>query len=90
MVNREAAIAAIRTCKTMDDFDYILDLHKIEGVQETLDCLNEAMYSPQIFKSTPIDDKDELEFTKEIFLTGTWRLKESYDRIKTGLVAANG
>jgi hypothetical protein len=82
MKNREAAIAAIRTCKTRDSLDDMLEHFEIRDVRESIDCLNECMYSPETFYSQdPITPEDELEFTKQIFLTGTWRLNKYYERM---------
>jgi hypothetical protein len=82
MTNRAAAIAAIRTCRTRDSLDDMLNRFEIAGEQNIIDCLNECMYNPQtFFASKPITVEDELEFTKQIFLTGTWRLNDYYDRM---------
>jgi hypothetical protein len=41
------------------------------------------MYSPEVFFSgKPASIADELEFTKQIFLTGKWRLNEFYERMR--------
>ncbi|MDR1468108.1 MAG: hypothetical protein LBT00_02315 [Spirochaetaceae bacterium] len=83
MNNKEAAIAAIRTCKRRDELDDMLSRFDIAAEQDAVNCLNEAMYSPEIFfTAKPADIKDELEFTKQIFLTGTWRLNEYYERMR--------
>ncbi|MDR1931495.1 MAG: hypothetical protein LBQ57_01615 [Spirochaetales bacterium] len=83
MKNKEAAIAAIRTCKTRESLDDMLERFEIRDVRESIDCLNECMYSPETFYSAePITPEDELEFTKQIFLTGTWRLNKYYDLMR--------
>ncbi|MCL1910628.1 MAG: hypothetical protein FWG13_00270 [Leptospirales bacterium] len=90
MKNKEIAIAAIRECKTRLDLDNVLDLFRITGMQETIDFLNVCMYNPQtFFSSEPITIEDEFEFTKQIFLTGTWRLNEYYDRMGIGKAGVN-
>jgi hypothetical protein len=82
MTNKEAAIAAIRTCRTRDSLDEMFNRFEITGAQNTIDYLNECMYNPQtFFASKPITIEDELEFTKQVFLTGTWRLNDYYDRM---------
>lgn len=82
MANREAAIAAIRTCRTRDSLDEVLGRFEITGTENTISCLNECMFSPQtFFASKPVTVEDELEFTKQVFLTGTWRLNILYDRM---------
>jgi hypothetical protein len=90
MVNIEAAIAAIRTCKTLDSLNSMLDRFELTDSQKAIDCLNKCMYEPQTFASPkPISLEDELEFAKQIFLTGTWRLNEYYDRMGIGMASAN-
>ena len=85
MINKEAAIAAIRTCKTREALENELTRYKICDVQEAIAILNECMYDPETFSSQEaISVEDELEFTKQIFLTGTWKLHEYYQRMKLG------
>ena len=82
MMNREAAIAAIRTCKTLGSLDDMLVRFELKDSREIISCLNECMYDPEKFYSSqPSTIEDELEFTKQIFLAGTWRLNEFYDRM---------
>jgi hypothetical protein len=86
MTNKEAAIAAIRTCKTRDALDEMLDRFEITGTRDIIYCLKACMYNPQTFFAVkPITVEDELEFTKQVFLTGTWRLNEYYDRMGIGV-----
>ena len=86
MTNREAAIAAIRTCRTRDALDEMLNRFEITGAENTIDYLKECMYNPQtFFASKPVTVEDELEFTKQVFLTGTWRLNNYYDRMGIGV-----
>jgi hypothetical protein len=80
--NRDAAIAAISTCKTRSALNAELARYHIADAREAVDCLNECMGSPQKFYSQqPASPEDELEFTKQIFLTGGWRLNALYDRV---------
>jgi hypothetical protein len=81
MENKEAAIAAIRTCKTRESLENILKRFEIIDAQTVIDCLNECMFNPQRFFSSEPTLEDELELTKQIFLTGTWRLNKYYDRM---------
>jgi hypothetical protein len=75
-------VAAIRTCKTRETLEDMLERFEITGEREGIECLNECMYDPEIFFSTkPSSIEDEFEFTKQIFLTGTWRLNEYYERM---------
>lgn len=82
MKYQEAAIAAIRTCKTKKELDDMLEQFEIRDAKGTIDFLNKCMYSPQTFDSfAPVSLEDELEFTKQIFLTGTWKLHDYYTRM---------
>jgi hypothetical protein len=81
MENREAAIAAIRTCKTRGDLEEMLAKFEIPDGEETIKCLDECMYSPQKFFANEISPDVDIEFTKQIFLTGTWRINEFYERM---------
>jgi len=90
MEDKDAAIAAIRTCKTRETLDKMLKKFEVTDGQETVDYLNECMYNPQtFFSSEPITIEEEAEFTKQVFLTGTWRLNEYYDRLGIGTIAAH-
>jgi hypothetical protein len=90
MKEREAAIAAIRTCKTRDSLDQMLVRFDITEPADSIECLDQCMYNPEKFYSLkPINIEDELEFTKQIFLTGTWRLNELYDRLGIEPARAN-
>ena len=90
MKNKEAAIAAIRTCKNRKDLDDMLRQFNVTEANEAIRCLNECMYNPQTFSSPKeISLEDELEFSKQIFLTGTWRLNEYYDRMGIGTANTN-
>jgi len=91
MKNREAAIAAIRTCKNRKDLDDMLRQFGVTEINEAIVFLNECMYNPQTFASPKkISLEDELEFNKQIFLTGTWRLNDYYERMGIGIPNANG
>jgi hypothetical protein len=83
--NMEAVIAAVRTCKTREALTVCLRRFEISDTQKTIDLLNTCMYKPETFAPPkPTSPEDELEFTKQIFLTGTWRLNKYYDRMGTG------
>ena len=83
MKNMDAAVAAIRTCKTLDSLDDMLKRFELTDSKEIIDCLNKCMYDPVNFNSSCLTSiEDELEFTKQIFLTGTWRLNEYYDLMR--------
>jgi hypothetical protein len=81
MENRDAAIAAIRTCKTRGDLDEMLTKFEIPDGEETIKCLDECMYSPQKFFATSMSLDTDVEFTKQIFITGAWRINEVYERM---------
>jgi hypothetical protein len=81
MENMQAAIAAIRTCKTRRDLDKMLAKFEIPDGEETIKCLDECMYSPQKFFIGETTLDDNVEFTKQMFITGAWRLNEVYERM---------
>lgn len=82
MKNRKAAIAAVRECRTRDDLDEMLEHFEVSGTAETVGFLNECMHSPLTFGSPgETIAENEMEFAKQIFLTGTWRLNDLYDKI---------
>ena len=86
MKNINAAIAAIRTCKERDALDDMLVRFELTDNQEIIDCLNKCMYDPEKFNSSrPTSIEDDLEFTKQIFLTGTWCLNDYYERMNIPL-----
>ena len=88
---KQGAIAAVRTCRTRESLEEMLARFEgeIGDAQETIAFLNECMYSPQIFYTMePTSIEDALEFTKQTFLTGTWRLHEYYVRMGVGSVNA--
>jgi len=90
MENKEVVYAALRACKTRKDVDDTLGRFDVKDTKDAIDYLNKSMYDPQTFNSSkPISLEDELEFTKQIFLTGTWRLNEYYDLMRIGTVSAN-
>jgi hypothetical protein len=82
MENMEAAVAAIRTCKTREALDEMLARFEITDGAKIIKYLDECMYSPTKYFSKEISPEVDLEFTKQIFLTGTWRLNEFYERMQ--------
>jgi len=80
--NMEAAVAAIRTCKTRESLDDMLTRFDLIESQEIINCLNECMYNPKrFFSDGQVSLEEDLELTKQIFIAGTWRLNEYYDRM---------
>jgi hypothetical protein len=88
MENMEEAVAAIRTCVTRKALDGMLERFEIKDTQKAIDFLHICMYKPETFAPPkPISLEDELEFAKQIFLTGTWRLNEYIDEWELGRCA---
>ena len=81
MIDMDAAVAAIRTCKTRQALDDMLKRFELADTQKIIECLNICMYNPVRCFSSDIAIEDELELTKQIFLTGKWRLNEFYERM---------
>lgn len=85
MENKDVLIGAIRACKTRESLDDTLSRYNVENPQQAIDFLNESMYSPEtFFSSNAVTVEEKLEFTKQVFLTGTWRLNEYYDQMRIG------
>ena len=83
--NEEAAVAAIQQCRTRETLDKMLCRFDISASQDILRVLDKCMYSPKtFFASAPKTVEDEVEFTKQVFLTGTWRLNKYYQRMGIG------
>jgi hypothetical protein len=75
-----AIVTAVRACKTREALDGLLERIEIGDTQKTIDLLNTCMYKPETFAPPkPISPEDELEFAKQILLTGTWRLNEYFE-----------
>jgi len=76
-------IKEIRSCDTRDKLESALNKFRITDPQKAIDTLNECMYNPKtFFSSKPDSIEDELEFTKQMFLTGTWKINKYYERMK--------
>lgn len=90
--NKEAAIAAIRTCKTLDSLNKVLKRFDLVDSQEIIDCLIECMYSPETFRCPGGDTsvEEDLEMAKQIFLVGTWRISELHERMGMSAKAMGG
>ena len=81
------AIAAIRACTDRETLDATLALFGITDKRWAIELLAECMYSPQTFPDpVELSDEDKLELTKEMFLTGVWRLNEYYDRMGPNII----
>jgi len=66
----------------LDSLDAELARFDFLEAEEIVACLNECMYNPErFFSGGGVSIEDDLEMTKQIFLTGTWRLNEFYDRM---------
>lgn len=82
----EAAVAAIRTCKTQTALDDMLGRFELTDSREIVECLNRCMYDPErYFSANKVTIEEDLALTRQIFLTGTWRLNEFYDRMGISL-----
>jgi hypothetical protein len=89
MENMAGAVAAIRTCKTLDSLDSMLTRFELTDSQKIIDCLNNCMYNPErYFSTSKVTVEEDLELTKQIFLAGTWRINKYYDRMR--IPANNG
>jgi len=79
--HRNAAIAAIRTCVSLDTLEDILRRFELTDSAEIIELLNECMFNPERFycPGGKVSPDENLEMTKEIFLTGIWKISEFHE-----------
>ena len=79
---REALIAAIRTCKTRAQLGKIFERFDVKSPKVKYNVLQKAMYNPQTFGPERLETPEEkLEMQIQIFLAGAWRISEVYDKL---------
>jgi hypothetical protein len=79
-------VGALKGCSSRTSIEDTFKLYNIIEKPERISKLNICMGNPQTFFSSDnvsIDDKYEL--TIQMFLTGSWKLSEIYDRIGVGV-----
>jgi len=83
----EGLIAALRTTKTEDDVENMFALFKVQDIKEKTDYLDKAMYADEVFYSggngddSPDSLKQNYYITLGMFIEGSWRIAELYDRL---------
>jgi len=83
----EALVVALRTTKTKDDIESMFTRFEVQDMQEKIDHLDKAMYADEVFyssgneKNTPQILSQKYDITLGMFLDGSWRIAELYDRL---------
>jgi len=79
-------IGALKGCSSRESIEDIFTLFKIDDKTVRIDKLNDSMGNPQtFFSSNKISVDDEYELTIQMFLTGSWKLSEYYERLGIGV-----
>lgn len=83
----ERLIASLRTSTTKEKVEDTFKKFGITKLEQKINCLDEAMYSPEVFYSAGeninIDHKYELAL--QMFLKGRWKLFTLYQKIEPEL-----
>ena len=74
-------IWALKGCSSRASVEETLTLYKVKDKAERIDRLNDCMGNPQTFFSSDINTDDKYELTIQMFLSGSWKLSEIYDRL---------
>jgi hypothetical protein len=78
-------VGALKGCSSRVSVEDTFDLYSIEEKSERIDKLNICMGNPQTFFSNEVSVDAKYELTIQLFLTGSWKLSEIYDRIGVGV-----
>lgn len=87
VVMNEGLVAALRTTKTRNDVEKMFTTFKVEDIKEKTDYLDKAMYADEVFYScgnsdnTPDALLQRYYITLGMFIEGSWRIAELYDRL---------
>jgi len=79
--NDNILIGALKGCSSRASVEKTLTLYKVEDKSERIDRLNDCMGNPQTFFSSDVSTDDKYELTIQMFLSGSWKLSEIYDRL---------
>jgi hypothetical protein len=84
MANRKGlnpvVISALKGCTTEDVIRDTFERYTITPLAKRIAYLNAAMGNPQTFFSAKPPTDVEYEVTIRMFLTGTWKLAEVYEK----------
>jgi len=76
-------VGALKECGSREDIEDVFKRFDINDPPVRIDRLNDCMGNPQTFFSTgEISIEDKYELTIQMFLTGSWKLAEYYNRLK--------
>ena len=77
---------ALRECESKEAIEDVFNRFVIDDRGNRIDRLNDCMGNPQtFFTSGEISLDDKCELTVQMFLTGSWKLAEYYDRLNIGV-----
>jgi hypothetical protein len=79
-------VGALKECGSRESIENIFNLFGIDDKSGRVGRLNDCMGNPQtFFSSDKISIEDEYELTIQMFLTGSWKLSEYYERLGIGV-----
>ena len=79
-------IGALKECSSRESIEDTFSLFQIGDKKARVGRLNDSMGNPQtFFSSDKISVDDEYELTVQMFLTGSWKLSEYYNRLGIGV-----
>ena len=74
--------SALKGCGSKESIEDVFALFQIGDKTERIVKLNDSMGNPQtFFSSNEISIEDKYELTVQMFLTGSWKLSEYYERL---------
>ena len=74
-------VGALKGCSSRASVEETFELYKVEDKSERIARLNDRMGNPQTFFSSDMSTDDKYELTVQMFLNGSWKLSEIYDRL---------
>ena len=88
MGNDAIIVGAIRACQTRAELENVFELFAVSGLKERYALLNKAMYGPRVFYSfgENTNQADRYELTLQVFLKGSWKLQEYYEKLRVGVI----
>ena len=79
-------VGALKGCSSRESIENTFRLYQIDEKTERINKLNNCMGDPQtFFSSDKVSTDDKYELTIQMFLTGSWKLAELYDRMGVGI-----
>jgi hypothetical protein len=79
-------VGALKECSSRESIENIFNLFGIDDKSGRVGRLNDCMGNPQtFFSSDNISVDDKYELTIQMFLTGSWKLSEYYERLGIGV-----